>query len=141
MSGIKAIKEKAKLSIDEMFENQTVGKMETRLNGNTSNQKEIHPAGQPDNQVNGNPINKNIDVKTENQLNGKMVKQENIPANFKPKPQQSSKPASYKMTFNLTEESYKAFNDLYAKRMLQGRKTEKSDLICEAIQWLIQMEE
>jgi hypothetical protein len=51
------------------------------------------------------------------------------------------KPATFKMTFNLTEEIYKAFNDLYAKRMLQGRKTEKSELICEAIQWLIQMEE
>ena len=44
------------------------------------------------------------------------------------------------MTFNLTEETYKAFNDLYANRMLQGRKTEKSELICEAIQWLIKME-
>jgi hypothetical protein len=45
------------------------------------------------------------------------------------------------MTFNLTEDIYKAFNDLYAHRILQGRKTEKSELICEAIQLLLKLEE
>jgi hypothetical protein len=41
-----------------------------------------------------------------------------------------------KMTLYLTEEMYKAFNDIYAKRMLEGRKTEKSALICEAVELL-----
>ena len=54
--------------------------------------------------------------------------------------QQSTKTPSYKMTFNLTEESYKAFNDLYAKRMLLGRKTEKSEMMSEAIYLLVNAE-
>ena len=41
-----------------------------------------------------------------------------------------------KMTLYLTEEMYKAFNDIYAKRMLEGKKTEKSALICEAVELL-----
>lgn len=41
-----------------------------------------------------------------------------------------------KMTLYLTEEMYKAFNDIYANRMLEGRKTEKSALICEAVELL-----
>ena len=48
---------------------------------------------------------------------------------------------TFKMTFNLTEFFYKAFNDIYAKRMLQGRKTEKSELICQAIALLVKAEE
>lgn len=38
-----------------------------------------------------------------------------------------------KMTLNVTEDVYKAFTDIYATRLLQGRATEKSALICEAI--------
>lgn len=38
-----------------------------------------------------------------------------------------------KMTLYLTEEMYKAFNDIYARRIIDGRKTQKSELICEAI--------
>ena len=38
-----------------------------------------------------------------------------------------------KVTLYLTEEMYKAFNDIYAQRILAGRKTEKSALICEAV--------
>lgn len=53
---------------------------------------------------------------------------------------QPPKSETYKMTFVLPEQVYKEFNDLYAKRMLQGRKTEKSNLICEAIGWLLKME-
>lgn len=48
---------------------------------------------------------------------------------------------TYQMTVNLTEDTYKAFNELYANRILQGRKTEKSEMICEAIQCLIKSEE
>lgn len=41
-----------------------------------------------------------------------------------------------KVTLYLTPELHKAFNDIYAQRMLQGRKTEKSSLICEAVELL-----
>ena len=84
-----------------------------------------------------------------NQLGGKPAiqptRQQEIhptyqPAIFSVKNQQSPKAPTYKMTFNLTEDVYKSFNDLYAHRMLQGRKTEKSEMICEAIEWLIKME-
>lgn len=159
MSGIKEIKEKAKLSIDEMFDNQSVGKVENHFNGNPTNQPSIQPPNHPNNQLDYNPTSETafhstkskqptskptsqLNTKPENQLNVKVENQQETKVpEFAMKPQQSYKPASYKMTFNLTEDAYKAFNDLYAKRMLQGKKTEKSDLICEAIQWLIQMEE
>lgn len=45
-----------------------------------------------------------------------------------------------KMTMYLTEELYKAFNDIYAQRMIEGRKTEKSELICEAVRLLVERE-
>jgi len=45
-----------------------------------------------------------------------------------------------KVTWYLTEELYKAFNDIYARRMIEGRKTEKAALICEAIQLLVREE-
>ena len=45
-----------------------------------------------------------------------------------------------KMTLYLSERLFKAFNNIYAKRMLEDRKTDKSELICEAIELLIQKE-
>jgi hypothetical protein len=45
-----------------------------------------------------------------------------------------------KMTFYLSQELYDAFHEVYAKRMLQGRKTEKSMLLCEAIELLYRNE-
>lgn len=45
-----------------------------------------------------------------------------------------------KITAYLTEELFKAFNDIYARRMLEGRKTDKTVLMCEAIQLLIESE-
>lgn len=36
------------------------------------------------------------------------------------------KTPTYKMIFTLSEEAYKAFNDLYANRILRGRKIDKS---------------
>jgi len=151
MSGIKEIKEKAKLSIDEMFDNQSVGKMENQLSGNTTKQPPIHTTTNPDYQLlNGkktthkNTTSQPTTQETNQPENQPPKKTDNQPTNFNDfsmKKQQTSKPASYKMTFNLTEEAYTAFNKVYATRLLQGKKTEKSDLICEAIHWLIQMEE
>jgi hypothetical protein len=54
--------------------------------------------------------------------------------------QQAKTTYGRKVTLYLTEELYKAFNDIYAQRMLEGRKTEKSALICEAIELLWQNE-
>lgn len=47
-----------------------------------------------------------------------------------------SPPRMKKVTYYLTEEMYKAFNDVYAKRMLEGRTTDKSTLISEAVELL-----
>lgn len=41
-----------------------------------------------------------------------------------------------KVTLYLTPELHKAFNDIYAQRILQGRKTDKGALICEAVELL-----
>lgn len=106
MSGIDAIKQRTKLSLDEMYDNQPVGRLDNQKTSKPEPQQTSKPA----------------------------------PSYPPMKPQQSPKQASYKMTFNLSEKAFKLFNDLYAKRMLKGRKTEKSDLICEAIEWLAKME-
>lgn len=149
MSGINDVKKKAKLSIDEMYDNQPVGNLDNQKEMKKETQQTIQPENNPDFQSDGNPYfhtenNKNVQ-KTFHQ-NGNMGNgiQENNTSTRSPlflAKQQTQKTSTYKMTFNLTEDIYKAFNDLYANRMLQGRKTEKSELICEAIQWLIKIEE
>jgi hypothetical protein len=48
---------------------------------------------------------------------------------------------NFKLTFNVNEDTFLAFNEIYAKRMLDGNKTEKSVLICEAIKLLYEKEE
>ena len=161
MSGINEIKKKAKLSIDEMYDNQSVGKLdnqeerkpEIKQTTQPINHKEIKPDDQPTrnpfNQETSQPTNQKSDKKTNNsssqpetQLDRKQEFQLNRPTSpFPMTKQQTQKVPTYKMTFNLTEDIYKAFNDLYANRMIQGRKTEKSEMICEAIQWLIKMED
>jgi len=161
MSGISEIKKKAKLSIDEMYDNQSVGKLDNQKEGKPESKQTIQPASQlenkPDSHPPGSPSFQEISQSLNNkaghttiQQNGKLetnpdVKQETQTIRpttiFPTTKQQTQKIPTYKMTFNLTEDIYKAFNDLYANRMLQGRKTEKSEMICEAIQWLIKMEE
>ena len=165
MSGIEELKQKTKLSMDEMYEDQSVGKMEKNQAGQPdiqlTNNLEKHPTNKPSKKPvvqknNHPPIQETIypanqlNNKLSKQLNDKMDIQENSlmenhatkqPPLFPTKQMQTQKMPACKMTFNLSEGIYKAFNDLYAQRMLQGRKTEKSDLICEAIQWLIKMEE
>lgn len=55
--------------------------------------------------------------------------------------QQIMKPAyGRKMTLYVTEDLFKAFNDIYATRLLHGRATEKSALVCEAIALLYEKE-
>ena len=159
MSGISDIKKKAKLSLDEMYDSQPVGKLDTQNDGKPDVKETSHPEKQfgniPDSQPPGNPsahesiqpishksilpairqgegMENNPDFRQDAQL----ARQTTI---FNTRPQEQKIP-TYKMTFNLTEDIYKSFNDLYAHRMLQGRKTEKSEMICEAIQWLIKME-
>lgn len=161
MSGIDEIKKKAKMSIDEMYDNQPVGKLDSQKDGKLeikqttqeAAQIEIktdsHLAGNPSSQESIQPISlkasqttinqsgsleTNPDLKQETQITRQTVR-------FLTTKQQTQKIPTCKMTFTLTEDIYTAFNDLYANRMLQGRKTEKSDMICEAIQWLIKMED
>lgn len=161
MSGINEIKKKAKLSIDEMYDNQSVGKLdiqeetkpESKQSSQPTKQKVNKPNDQPaispfnqeyselDNQKNGRKTNQpsgQPEIQLDRKQDFQSIRQNSI---FPASKQQTQKIPTYKMTFNLTEDIYKAFNDLYANRMLQGRKTEKSEMICEAIQWLIKMED
>ncbi len=140
MSGINEIKKKAKLSIDEMYDNQTVGNLDVHEEIKTEKKQSGQTEVQPDDQTTNKEANHFSD-KLENHVNHKQDLQSNRHSSlFLSSKQLAQKAHTYKMTFNLTEEMYKAFNDLYANRMLQGRKTEKSEMICEAIQWLIKME-
>ena len=161
MSGISEIKKKAKLSIDEMYDNQAVGKLDNQKDGKPeskqTNQPEVQVENKPDSQPAGSPSFQEISQSLNNKAghttihqNGKMESQPDV----KPEPQPARQPTilsskqsknqkipTCKMTFNLREDIHKAFNDLYANRILQGRATEKSEMICEAIQLLITMEE
>ena len=169
MSGIKNLKEKSKMKLDEMFDTKPVGKPDTQKDGKEEikqttqldsqqiinpisqllNKPDVQPASQPTHQETKLPPSQ-FSGQTASQPPGKLetlldVKPEiqisrHTPT-FPAKQPQNQKVPTYKMTFNLSEDVYKAFNDLYANRMLQGRKTEKSEMICEAIQWLIKMEE
>lgn len=161
MSGINEIKKKTKLSIDEMYDSQSVGKLDIQEETKPESKQSIQPTKQkvnkPEDQPAISPFNQEqseLDIhkngikinqpsgQPEIQLDRKQdfhsIRQNSI---FPASKQQTQKIPTYKMTFNLTEDIYKAFNDLYANRMLQGRKTEKSEMICEAIQWLIKMED
>lgn len=169
MSGIKNIKEKSKIQLDEMFDSKSVGKPDIQKDGNP----EIKQTTQPDVQQ---PINPVIHTAAHPEVRpstppsfqqaaipvphpaghtavhpvGIMGVQEDVRPEFQP-PRQTSifsakqsknqKIQTYKMTFNIREDIHKAFHDLYANRILQGRATEKSEMICEAIQLLISMEE
>lgn len=161
MSGIKNLKEKSKIQLDEMFDNKQVGKPEIQKNGKEESKQNPHL----DTQQLMNPINKPEDssfikapplssIQFSNQMAPQPAEKTQPAPNLKSdvsrlrpsvmfsnKSIPNQKNPTYKMTFMLTEDIYKAFNDLYAHRMLQGRKTDKSDMICEAIQWLIKMEE
>ena len=161
--------DKHKMDLGEMFENQSVGKPGNQKDGkpeaqqttqldsqqpmNPVSQTAIHPEVQPavhpttqqtifpnhhqPGQVAIHPAGKmevHSDVKPESQPT-------RHPTIFSTKQSKNQKIPTCKMTFNIREDIHKAFHDLYANRILQGRATEKSEMICEAIQLLIKMEE
>lgn len=153
MSGISEIQKKAKLSMDELYEHPSNNKKQVP----TPKKQDIKQTNKLDIQTSSKP-----DIQPANQQAGSILKPKHLqtmpttpsaPVNTEaqntPSEQASKyllatpphKLPTYKMTFILTEDSYKAFNDLYAKRMLKGCKTEKSEMICEAIDWLVKMED
>lgn len=100
------IKKKAKLSLDEMHDNKSVG----------------NPEKNPERNINGN---------------GKRKKEYNFPSHLDGLAKRNM---PFKMTFNVNEDTFDAFNEIYAQRMIDGNKTEKSVLICEAIKLLYEKE-
>lgn len=130
-SGIEEIKIKTKLSLDEMYDNQLDGNPDIQINGNIEKKTTIHPSVQQElkpaeHSKNQSPmqVNEKMSVEDKKYFHSQITPKE----------------PTYKMTFNLSPEIFKGFNDIYAKRLLNGRKTEKSELICEAIRLLIQTE-
>jgi hypothetical protein len=157
MSGINELKNKTKISLDEMYEDQASEKQNVQKDKSTTQQssKTTKKSLKNENmELINTPLQKKeiapTHPKTELKHDFSAVNP-NIPldshflpnqeSRFPSSKQQPYKLPTYKMTFTLSESIYKAFNDLYAKRMLQGRKTEKTELICEAIKWLIKMED
>jgi len=147
MSGIDEIKKKAKLSIDEMYDNQSVGKLDNQTTRHTDSHKDVPPTLRSNSNTSEH-INDDMLKKQNEQLvsqkytsaeTQKITETEKLMYRPKMRPQMIIEP-TFKMTFNLPAEIYKAFNDLYAHRMLNGYKTEKSELICEAIKLLIDAE-
>lgn len=123
--GISEIKKKTKLAMDEMYESQPVGQTDKQLSGLPEIKPTIQETIQPE-------IKPSITDQKESY--NKNEKFENFHS------RQQTKEPTFKMTFNLPKEFYKAFNDIYAQRIINGCKTEKSELICEAIHLLAQVE-
>ncbi len=99
---IDKIEKKAKLSLDEMYDNQSVGNPERR----TEKKPEVKKVER---------------------------KEYNFPSHSDGLTKRNM---NFKMTFNVNEDTFLAFNEIYAQRMIDGNKTEKSVLICEAIKLL-----
>jgi hypothetical protein len=157
MSGIDAIKRKTKMSLDELYEEQPSRKLDVQ----NSKEPAIQQVDQPElPQEYSQPVPQLCDPAPQNIIqplgvmedNTQIVRQDallnsNQGSQMNQQTQQyivakrpPAKIVTYKMTFALPEDMYQAFNDLYARRMLEGRKTNKSEMICEAIQWLVQNE-
>lgn len=163
------VNEKKKMELSEMIGDQMVGKPESQQDSKPEIQQTaqpdvqqsinpvIHTAAHPEIQPSVPPSFQQAAIPSPHPAGhtavhpvGKMGLQEDVRPEFQP-PRQTSifsakqsknqKIQTYKMTFNIREDIHKAFHDLYANRILQGRATEKSEMICEAIQLLISMEE
>lgn len=107
---IDELKKRAKLSLDEMVDNQSVGNPEIRTD-----------------------VRKNEKVEDKK----KNIKEYNFPSHTDG---MTKRNMNFKMTFNVNEDTFLAFNEIYAKRMLEGNKTEKSVMICEAIKMYYEYE-
>lgn len=158
MSGIDAIKKKTKMSLDELYEEQAPRKLDVQNSRDPETQQVVQPEVlqeepqtisqlcdpaptnivQPHRAVMDNPQVVRQDVLLDSNRGSHMNHQAQQYSLAKRSPPQI---VTYKMTFALPEDMYQAFNDLYARRMLEGRKTNKSEMICEAIQWLVQNEQ
>jgi hypothetical protein len=163
------VNEKRKIDLSEMIGDQSVGKPVNQKDGKPEikqtsqldSQKPISPVTQtaihPEVQSSGQPTphqtifpNHQLSGQTAIHPDGKMDVQLDVkpeatqtrqPTIFSTKQSKNQKIPTCKMTFNIREDIHKAFHDLYANRILQGRATEKSEMICEAIQLLITTEE
>lgn len=157
------VNEKKKMDLSEMFGDQAVGKPAIQQDGDTAIQQTtqldsqlpinpvthapIHPEVQPVSQVSpqqailpspqtsGQPAAHPMD-KPEIQTEVLSSKQSPVFSSAK-----SQRISTIKTTFNIREDIHKAFSELYAHRILKGRPSEKSEMICEAIQLLLMKEE
>lgn len=77
---------------------------------------------------------------TENQKNGNSVKQEIHNSDKGVLPENHNTIKKVKVTVYITEESWEDFNNIYGRRILDKRKTDKGSLMTEAIELLKQRE-
>lgn len=161
MSGIENMKLKAKLSIDEMHETKSVGKPESQQDGHPAIQPSSHLTNHLANQqsipqilmdphvtetkaVRRNEKSASLAPKDlDNQQNGQTgnFSKKQQSTTYTPQNSQNSPDLRYKMTFTLSEKMHKAFNHLHAKRTLNGCPIEKSNLMCEIIEYFVTMHE
>lgn len=163
------VNEKRKIGLAEMIGDQKVGKPDNQKDGkpeikqtnqldiqkstNPVSQAATHPEVQPSSQppsqqtispplhLHGQPATHPVGkMEIQTDVNPELQTTRQPPI-FSTKQPKNQKVPTTKMTFNLREDIHKAFNDLYAHRILRGENPEKSEMICEAIEWLIKMEE
>ena len=150
MAGIDELKAKTKLSMDEMFDDQVVVKLENQEAFKKDKKETGKPGKQLENLTTEKLFKRKLDNESTPLLAEDSESKENNQAETRPlrrlnnyptrQATVADRPVFYKATFNLPEDIHKELEHLYARRMLQGCKTAKSDLICEAIEWLVKME-
>lgn len=74
----------------------------------------------------------NFEIKNNEEISLKTVKQEDVKT--------VSLSKKKKVTYYLTEKENKKFEEIYARRLTSGNKTDRSSLICEAIRLLYRNE-
>ncbi len=80
-------------------------------------------------------------VLTENHKNGNPAEQKINNSVIEVKPENHNTIKKVKITVYITEESWEDFNNIYGRRILDKRKTDKGDLMTEAIELLKQKED
>lgn len=141
MSGIEEMKKKTKLSMDEMYDalgndpqkSPPIDIMTSPPLQSTSDLKDVSSTINQTNDLGvnlngGSELNENESCQSSH-LDSFLSPTQN----FISKQVKIPKPNTYKMTFVLTEEIYKKFNQYYAQLIYEGRPIGKSDMLCDAI--------
>ena len=110
------IKTRSKIALDEMFDNQSVGNPDGQTSGHMDVKEDVKKVGQSTGSKS---------IQTSNHSYGNTFSQ-------------PDEKLTCKITFNTSESRLLAFNTLYANKIINNKKKDKSALLNEALDLLIE---